>query len=157
MAHVVEKESKSPAKAKEVENTLFKIGIKAFFLVDAGKFKMKDVLVADAPLREAIKEFVLVRDYVYARRDEPEAIDKQRLRAKLDQCHELGRKAARLLLKVMSPHIKPKNTQRIQALVDYFTVDRLMTIVLDRDLTDDVWDLVEAAQQYSNFQYYVDD
>jgi hypothetical protein len=59
----VERESKSSKKATEIEENIYKIGVKAFFLMDAKKINIDQLLVADKPLRSALELLVKCHDH----------------------------------------------------------------------------------------------
>jgi len=65
--------------------------------------------------------------------------------------------AAEILTKLLSPHMKPKNVQKIKDTTDYLgNADRLMQIFYDEALNDDLQELISAGEHYTQFHFYSD-
>jgi len=72
LKRIVEKETSSK-RAAEIEENIFKIGVKAYFLIDGGKCKFDDLLAADKPVRQALDLLAKCFDHVkYSRSPNPE-------------------------------------------------------------------------------------
>jgi hypothetical protein len=147
---IVEKESDSK-KASEIEENIFKIGVKAFFLIDGKKIKWEDLLEADKPLRHALELLIKCHDHAKFSRNPSEKI----LKEKLGEAHKYFAEAATILTKILSPLMKEKNVARIKATTDYVgDTDRLFKIYMDNTLNDPLQDLISAAEHYTQFHFY---
>ena len=72
----------SPKHAEEIEQHLFKVVVKCYFLVDAKKVPVNDLLLADKPLREALSLFNKCYEHIkFTRTPHPELV-KEKLKVK---------------------------------------------------------------------------
>ena len=74
MKVLVEKESGSPKKANEIEEIIFKLGVKIFYLIQKGELSIGEVLVVDEPVRKGLDLFIRCRNHVI---DRSEAKDRR--------------------------------------------------------------------------------
>jgi len=151
LKHIIEKDTKSPKKAAEIEDNLFKIGVKAYFLIDAGKCKFDELLAADKPVRQALEILSKCHDHAkYSRNPNPKLLED-----KFAQVQKLLSEAAAILTNLLSPHMKAKNAQRIKDTTDYLgNPERLMRIFQDDSLNDDLQELISAGEHYTQFHFY---
>jgi len=147
---IIERESDGK-KAHEVEENIFKIGVKAYFLIDGGKCKWDDLLEADKPLRQALEILIKCHDHAKFSRNPSPVL----LKEKFVIVQKNFEEAADKLTKVLSPLMKPANVARIKMTTDYIgNADRLLKIYLDEALNDPLQDLISAAEHYTQFHFY---
>jgi len=152
-------------KANEFEENVIKIGVKIFYLIHNGTILLKDVLVADKPVREALELFARCRNHVADRSESSThnrrltvSINIPALKERLAQVSGHIRQAGMLLSDLLRPHLTPKSIQRIQDIVDYISnADVLFKVLMDRELMQEVYELVSAGEHYSQFHFYIDD
>jgi len=150
---IIERESKSPKKAAEIEDTIFKIGIKTYFIIDEGKLKLDDIFAADEPLRKALELLSKCHDHAkFSRSPNPKLLFQ-----KLQEVEKLVKEAAAALIKILEPLLKPKNTQRIREAIDYIAnADFLSKIFNDSGLDEPLQELINAGDHYTQFHFYAD-
>jgi len=160
---IVEKQS-GIKKANEIEAHLLKLGVKIFLLVRNGRLQIADVLIADKPIRQALELFARCRNHVIERsesvkgRRQTTAINTTALKEKLQEVHDLVNEAAISIKKVLQGHLTPKNLNRVDALIDYVSEPELLyTVLMDRTMQDELYELVSAGEHYSQFHFYEDD
>jgi len=153
LAHIVERESKSSKKAAEIEENIFKIGIKSYFLIDGGKFKWDELLEADKPLRQALELLIKCHDHAkFTRNPNPKI-----LQEKFVQVSQYLSDSAEMLTKLFTGHMKPKNIAKVKETTDYLgSPERLTKIFLDDTLNNDLQELIDAAEHYTQFHFYSD-
>jgi len=151
LKHIVERESKSAKKATEVEETMYKLGVKAYFLIDGGKITIDDLLVADKPLRLALELLAKCHDHAkYSR-----APNEKLLLEKFEEVQKKLHEGADILAKLLEPHLKPKSMKSLQDLVNYVgNAERLYKIFQDSSLDDDLQELISASEHYTQFHFY---
>jgi len=151
LKHIVERNSKSSKKANEVEENIYKFGVKAFFLIDGGKISIDDLLVADKPLRFALELLAKCHDHAKFSR----VPNQKLLLEKFGEVEKKIREGGDILSKLLAPHLKPKNVKILQDLVEYISnADRLFQIFQDTTLDDDLQELVSASEHYTQFHFY---
>jgi len=153
LKHIVERESKSSKKASEIEENIYKLGVKAFFLIDAKKVTMEELLVADKPLRSALELLAKCHDHAKYSRLPNDKLLTDKFGEVQKKMHEGGQ----LLSKTLEPHLKPKNILMLQDLVDYIgNAERLFKIFKDATLDDELQELISASEHYTQFHFYSD-
>jgi len=152
LKHIIERESKSAKKASEIEENIFKIGIKAYFLIDGGRCKLDDFLDADKPLRESLETLIRCHNHAKFSRN----VNTTLLREKFGSVKKNLDVTGEILTKILTPHIKKeRNIQRIKETTDYLgDADRLMLIFTDPSLDNDLQELIDAAEHYTQFHFY---
>jgi len=154
MKRVVEREAKSAKKADEIEAAVFKIGIKAYLLMDSGQLKIHDLLAADKPLRAGLEVLQRIHDHAKFTRNPNEKL----MYEKLGEVNANLQQGRDVLIKILSPHVKPKTIILIKDTIDYLgNPDRLMKIFQDDTLGDDLQELISAAEHYTQFHFYAED
>jgi hypothetical protein len=153
LKHIVELESKSPKRASEMEENIYKLGIKAYFLIDGGKVNIDDLLVADKPLRAALELLAKCHDHAkYSR-----APNEKLLREKFGEVQAKLFEGADILSKLMEPHLKPKTLKTLREIVEFIgNSDRLLKIFQDSSLDDDLQELISASEHYTQFHFYAE-
>eukprot|EP01116_Phalansterium_solitarium_P024164 TRINITY_DN8773_c0_g1_i1.p1 TRINITY_DN8773_c0_g1~~TRINITY_DN8773_c0_g1_i1.p1 ORF type:complete len:334 (+),score=101.55 TRINITY_DN8773_c0_g1_i1:98-1099(+) len=152
--HVVERESNSPKKADEFEESLIKIGVKVFLLLDSGRIQAAKLLVADEPLRAGFE--LLEKCFNYSRFHKQPDLD--HLYIKLQEVQKLLGHATHLSVKVLEPHMKPKSSQLLSDTLGYFAnADFLFKVFKDSALEEDLENLITAATFYLQFHFYDED
>jgi len=151
---IVEKESKSEKRAKIIEQNLYKIGVKCYFLIDSNTLSFNDFLEADRPLRNGLELLSKCHDHAkYSRK-----LNEPLLKERLNEVEKCLREASDVLKKLLSPHIKPQNVQRIDDSMNSIgTADFLEKILLDPDLAEEVQELVNASEHYTQFHFYANE
>jgi len=151
LKHIVELDSKSSKKATEVEENIYKLGIKAYFLIDGGKISIDDLLVADKPLRSALELLAKCHDHAkYSR-----APNDKLLQEKFAEVQAKLYEGADILSKLLEPHLKPKTLKSVRELVEYIgNADRLFKIFKDSSLDEDLQELISASEHYTQFHFY---
>jgi hypothetical protein len=154
LKRIIERESGSSKKASEIEDSIFKIGIKCYFLIQANKVTMSKLLTADEPLRQALEILAKCHDHAKFSRN-PNA---KLLAEKFAEVHSNLDSAAAILSKLVEPHLKPKNIQLIKDTMSYLSnSDRLMKIFNDESLDEDLQELINASEHYTQFHFYADE
>jgi len=75
LKRIVEKDSGSSKKASEIEDAIFKVGIKCYFLIQGNKFTMNQLLAADQPLRQALEVLAKCHDHAkFSRNPNPKLL-----------------------------------------------------------------------------------
>jgi len=153
LKRIIEKDTKSTKKASEIEDNLFKIGVKAYFLIDAGKCKFDDLLAADKPVRQALEILTKCHDHAkYSRNPNPKL-----LQEKFVQVQQLLSETSTTLTALLTAHMKPKNLAKIKETTDYLgNPERLMRIFQDEALNEDLQELISAGDHYTQFHFYSD-
>jgi len=153
LKHIIERESKSSKKATEIEENIYKIGVKAFFLIDAKKVTLDELLIADKPLRAALELLVKCHDHAkYSR-----APNDKLLMEKFAEVQKKMQEGGVLLAKTLEPHLKPKNILMLQDLVSYISdAERLFKIFKDPALDEELQELMSASEHYTQFHFYAD-
>jgi len=112
LKHIVERESKSSKKANEIEENIFKLGVKAYFLLNDKRITMDDLLVADKPLRSALELLAKCHDHAKYSRVPNEGL----LMEKFGEVEKKMKEGGELLSKTLEPHLKPKTIQMLKEL-----------------------------------------
>jgi len=148
---IIEKESKSAKKAQEIEDAIFKVGIKVYFLIDGGKCTIDDMLEAEKPLRKSFE--VLIKSHEYAKFSKN--VVEQELKKRLAEFQKHWFASGDVLRKMLTPHMKPTNGAKIKVLADYLSdIDRLYFIFTEPTLDDELQELISAAEHYTQFHFY---
>jgi len=148
---IIERDTKSSKRANEVEDNIYKLGIKAFFLLDAKKITMDDLLIADKPLRTSLELLAKCHDHAkYSR-----APNDKLLMEKFGEVEKKMHEGGQLLAKTLEPHLKPKNITMLQELVDFIgSSERLFRIFKDVTLDEELQELISASEHYTQFHFY---
>lgn len=153
LRRIIERESKSSKKAGEIEEAIFKVGIKSYFLIEGEKVTMEDLLVADKPLRSALELLAKCHDHAKYSRNPNEKL----LVEKFDEVSKMLHEGASILTKTLSPHLKAKNVSLIKETVDYLGDPvRLLRIFKDTTLDEDLQELMSACEHYTQFHFYAE-
>jgi len=152
--NLVEKEGKSSTeKAKEIEENIFKIGVKTFFILNEGQLTMDDIIKADAPLRSAME--LLSKCYDHAKYSKK--VDDKGLMVHFANVNKQALEAASILTKLLEPHMKPKNLVKIKETIDFLTnPEFLLKVFKEESLDDDLQELISAMEHYTQFHFYSD-
>jgi len=150
---VLEQESKSSKKPQEIEDNMFKIGIKCYFLVEGGKVKIEDLLEADRPLRQALETLIKCHNHAkYSRK-----VNQQLLSEKLELVQKNFLEVTEVMFKTLGPHMKTRNVDKIKETTEYLgNPQRLLTIFTDSAMDENVQILIDAAEHYTQFHFYAD-
>lgn len=156
---LVQRETGSSRKANDMENNVLRVGVKMYFLVVDGKLEPRQVLLADQPLRQALKVFGGCRDHVSAVRFSGRiTLKKDLLETRLEEVAMLVRQAGEHLTESLQPYVRPANIQRINDTVAYFgNPEVLMRVLLDETYEPDLDVLMLAAKHYAQFHFYEED
>jgi len=150
---MVERESKNPKKGAEIEDNIYKFGVKVYFLIDSGKLQADDLLKADQPVREAFEIFIKCHDHI---KYSP-LVNEQLVKDKLQLISDKTTIATNILTKLLAVHLKPKNVTMVQETISYLSdADRLLRIFNDPSLQEEVSDIANAANHYTQFHFYSD-
>jgi hypothetical protein len=145
---LVQAESGSSKKAEELEANILKIAVKAFLLVENKDLKGSDFLKADAPLRAAFN--LLVKVFNGRKRAK-----RERVIEALEKVEKELQEAQKIIVELLSPHIKPKNMMRLTSV--FGTVGNLKfleTIFYDDTIEDELEKLIDAMDYYTQFHYH---
>jgi len=150
---MVERESKNPKKGVEIEDNIYKFGVKVYFLVDSGKLQADDLLKADQPVRDAFEVFIKCHDHI---KYSP-TVNEELVKEKLKTISQKTEQATDILTKILAPLLKPKNVQMVNDTISYLSdADRLLRIFKDPTLQEEVSDIANAANHYTQFHFYAD-
>jgi len=150
---LVDKDPKATKKGADVEDVVFKIGIKCYFLMDNSKIAMKDVLIADIPFRKALELLLKCHDHAKFTRNPSDALLKQ----KFEDINKDFVQAAELLTKLLTPHMKTQNVVLVSETAGYLSdPERMLRIFKDDTLSNELQTLMYAAEHYTQFHYYAD-
>ncbi|ELR22151.1 uncharacterized protein ACA1_160390 [Acanthamoeba castellanii str. Neff] len=150
-------ESKSSKKADRIEDNIYRIGVKMYFLVSDKKLRIEDLAVMDNPFRKALVLFSKIRFQVHVKRDNQADINFDVLREKLGEVRQFVAEAGEGLKGLLASHMKPRNIERIDEVISYVTDPDVVTrILLDPLLDDELFNLESAAKHYSQFFYYAE-
>jgi len=153
LKRIVERESKSSKKANEIEENIYKIGVKAYFLIDGGKITIDDLLVADKPLREGLELLAKCHDHAKFSRQPNQKLLMEKFGEVQKKLHEGGD----ILTKLLEPFLTPKTMKTLQDLADYIgNADRLFRIYQDSALDEDLQELISASEHYTQFHFYAE-
>jgi len=153
LKHIVERDSRSPKKANEVEENIYKLGVKAYFLIDGGKITIEDLLDADRPLRQALELLAKCHDHAKFSRAPNQVLLLEKFKEVEKKLHE----GADILAKLLEPHLKPKSLKTLRELVDYIgNSERLGKIFQDGSLDEDLQELISATEHYTQFHFYAE-
>jgi len=149
--HIVELSSKSKSKAVEIEDNIFKIGIKCYFLVEDKRITIDDLLVADKPLRQALELLSRCYDHAKFARN----VNKELLGQKFGEVNKMLMEAAEKISNLVGPHLKPKNVDMVRSTIEYLgDPERLMQIFMDPAIDEDLQELISAGEHYTQFHFY---
>jgi len=148
---VVERESKSSKKAAEIEENVYKIGVKAYFLLLDNKICWNDLLASDKPCRAALE--LLIKCHNHAKFVRSPNIPG--LQAKFQEVHSFLAEAGTILTKLLAPHMKPRNVARISETIEYLgNPDRLLRVFMDETLNEPLQEMINSAEHYTQFHFY---
>jgi len=137
--------------ATDLENSILKIGIKCYFIIDDGRVKMEDFLVADKPFRMALEQFQKCYDHIRYSRNP----NKKALEDKFVQIKELIKNGGEELKKILEPHIKPKNLLMLSNTINVIAdADFLLAIFTDESLDEPLQELISSGEHYTQFHFY---
>jgi len=144
----------SPKAAEEIEQHLFKVVIKTYFLVDAKKVAVTDLLLADKPLRDGLTLFTKCYEHIkFTRNPHPELV-KDKL--KLIQKNLLD--AANQLQTTLKPHLTSNSLERIRIVAEHLgSPEFLNKILTDSSLDEQLGNLNRACETYTAFHFYADE
>lgn len=150
---IADKETGDPKKGAIVEKNLFKLVVKAYFIVDSGKLKFEDFLDADKPLRQALNLLLKCYDHAKFAR----SVKQEQLKEKLIEVENFIKEAANTLKKLLSPHMKEKNVNRLDEVINIIgKADVLLKVFQDESISDEVSELMDAIERYTQFHFYKD-
>jgi len=144
----------SPKKAEEIEHHLFKVVIKTYFLVDAKKVSVNDLLKADKPLREGLTLFSKCYEHLkFSRNPHPEQV-----KEKLKTINKHLTDAHQALQAILKPHLTPNSIERIKIVGEKLgNPDFLNQILTDSTLDEQLSNLNRACETYTAFHFYADE
>jgi len=150
---LVEKQTKSSKAATDVENNIMKLGIKAYFIIDDGRMKLDDLLLADKPLRQALE--LLSKCYDHARYSK--APNKKALLDKFNQIQKLFEETADILARILKDHMSEKNIGKLRDTLGLLGNAEFLAKVFDDETLDEpLQDLISAAEHYTQFHFYAE-
>jgi len=150
----VEKESKSAKKAAEIEENMYKIGVKSYLLISQDAISFDALLAADKPLRAALEILSKCHDHAKFSRNP----NHKALHDKFVEVNKQLTDAATILKDLLTPHLKPHNVARIKDTLDYLgDPDRLLRIFTDETINEELQELITSADHYTQFHFYSGD
>merc|ERR1712032_819524 len=120
MRMVVTKETGNAKKGVKMEEDIYKIGVKIYFVIEAGNLTLDQVLECDKPFREAIEIFNGCRDHVSSSTAPGGHLDKEEMSKRLQEAGRLGKETASQLKQMLSPFLTAKNLNRIDDVLSYW-------------------------------------
>eukprot|EP01103_Thecamoeba_quadrilineata_P020339 TRINITY_DN8673_c0_g1_i1.p1 TRINITY_DN8673_c0_g1~~TRINITY_DN8673_c0_g1_i1.p1 ORF type:complete len:235 (+),score=47.16 TRINITY_DN8673_c0_g1_i1:23-727(+) len=137
----------SSNKAKDIETLILKFIIKAKVHVDNKTITVEHLLQADKPLREAFETFAELFDF-YG--------DAQvnRLVPKFKRVADLIRQVEKITVDIFSPHLRPKNLERLKSLFNFIAdVDFYIQVWSHPDVYLELFLLVNSMNKYTQFHF----
>jgi Domain of unknown function (DUF758)/PH domain len=138
----------SEKRATEIEDSIIKIAVKSYFLVDNKSLPSDAFLAVDGPLRATFELLGKIYDRMHRCTDDTLMDAFQRVEKHLEE-------AGKVLENLLIAHVTPKSINRLK---DIFTclgsAKFLFAIFKDNELEDEVHDLVKAMESYTMFEYY---
>jgi len=155
---IVKKESGNMKKANEMEQNIFKIGVKCYILISSKKITLGELLAADKTLRQALEVFSKCYHHVVDYATEPGKIREDLLKVKLQQVDDLVKQAGKTLCDILKVHLQEKSIVRVHDIVNYLSnSETLLKVLKDTTLHEDLGELVMAGEHYSQFHFYAED
>jgi len=130
-----------------VEKNMLKLVLKAKVLSDEKLISLKDFYAADEPLRIAFDK--LYQLFLYY--GDPQL---NRMRSQFEEVASLLKTVEEQSVKILKPHLQPKTIQKLTFIFDFFgNADFLMKIYSHPNLYDELFDLTNAFNKYTQFHY----
>jgi len=149
---VVEGDNK---KAEEIERNILKLLAKAKINADNKAIAVKDFLKADQPLRQSFE--ILNECFDHYEDAKTERVQKV-LMEKFFKVERLLREVEKITSNILKPHLQPKSLNRIKVVFDYLaSTDFLMKVWNTPNIYDDLFQLVNAMNRYTQFHYDYDE
>eukprot|EP01120_Amphizonella_sp_Union-15-10_P004837 TRINITY_DN1559_c0_g1_i3.p1 TRINITY_DN1559_c0_g1~~TRINITY_DN1559_c0_g1_i3.p1 ORF type:complete len:374 (+),score=129.04 TRINITY_DN1559_c0_g1_i3:90-1211(+) len=143
---IVKKESNAK-KADELEKNIIKLAVKSYLLIDKGKLRGDDFLIADSPLREAFE--LLIKCFNGRGRVEPKVLSDAFRRVE-----GMLHRAETVITNLLAPFLTPKNMFRISSTFGYLgNAEFLEKVFKDQSLEDELEKLIDAMEYYTQFHY----
>jgi len=137
----------NPKTAKEIENHIIKLIVKAKICVDEKKVTDQDFLKADVPLRKAFNMIVDLYDFFGEKLTE-------KIRSKFSEVSSLMAEVATILRDVYKPHVRPKTLTRLKSVFDVLSNTEFYTKVWAfPDMNRDMEELIDAMNKYTQFNF----
>jgi len=137
----------SEKKAKELEENIVKIAVKAYLLVDNKYLKGEQFLVADKPLRDAFN--LLVKVFNGRTRAK-----KERVIEALQKVEGFLKQAEKVITDLLGPHLSGKNMMKLGSI--FGTVANLKfleSVFYNDDVSAELEKLIDAMDYYTQFHY----
>jgi len=135
-------------KAKEIENNIIKLIVKAKICIDEKKkVQEEEFLKADVPLRRSFNLIVDLYDFF------GEPIN-DRTRNKFEQATSLMVDVSVILRDLYKPHVQPKTLGRLKSIFDVLSNPEFyLSVWKHPDISSDLDDLVDAMNKYIQFNF----
>jgi len=147
MKALVTSESGSDKKAKELEENIIKIAVKAYILVDNKYLKGEQFLVADKPLRDAFN--LLVKVFNGRQRAK-----KERVVEALQKVEVHLKQAEKVITDLLGPHLGGKNMMKLGSIfATVANVKFLESVFYNESVSDELEKLIDAMDYYTQFHY----
>jgi len=144
---LVTTESGSEKKAKELEENIIKIAVKAYILVDNKYLKGEQFLVADKPLRDAFN--LLVKVFNGRQRAK-----KERVVEALQKVEGFLKQAEKVITDLLGPHLGGKNMMKLGSIfATVANVKFLETVFYNDAVSEELEKLIDAMDYYTQFHY----
>eukprot|EP01120_Amphizonella_sp_Union-15-10_P004836 TRINITY_DN1559_c0_g1_i2.p1 TRINITY_DN1559_c0_g1~~TRINITY_DN1559_c0_g1_i2.p1 ORF type:complete len:383 (+),score=98.71 TRINITY_DN1559_c0_g1_i2:76-1224(+) len=143
---IVKKESNAK-KADELEKNIIKLAVKSYLLIDKGKLRGDDFLIADSPLREAFE--LLIKCFNGRGRVETKVLSDA-----FKRVEGMLHRAETVITNLLAPHLTPKNMFRISSTFGYLgNAEFLEKVFKDQALEEELEKLIDAMEYYTQFHY----
>eukprot|EP01119_Soliformovum_irregulare_P004003 TRINITY_DN15019_c0_g1_i1.p1 TRINITY_DN15019_c0_g1~~TRINITY_DN15019_c0_g1_i1.p1 ORF type:complete len:280 (+),score=60.48 TRINITY_DN15019_c0_g1_i1:900-1739(+) len=150
---IIEKDTGSSKKAKELENGLMLVGIHVYLLIEVGELQWNKLLRAERPIRAALD---IMSSCYYHNRFSLQSNDRY-LQEKLIEAARSLKEGIAEIINELSTSMKKKKLQPLRDFGDYIAnPDRLFKIYKTEALDNDLDNLMSAGQHYSQFHYYTE-
>jgi len=134
-------------KAKEIENNIIKLIVKAKICIDEKKVQEEEFLKADVPLRRSFNLIVDLYDFF------GEPIN-DRTRNKFEQATSLMVDVSVILRDLYKPHVQPKTLGRLKSIFDVLSNPEFyLSVWKHPDISSDLDDLVDAMNKYIQIHF----
>lgn len=137
-------------RANEIENSIIKLAVKCYFLVENKSLSSESFLDVDGPIRSAFELISKIYDKMHR-------VNEEALREAFGRVSKDLQKTESVLEGLLLPYVKQKTLQRLKDTFSCLSNPKfLFAVFQDEELEDEIHDLVKAMEYYTQFHVYKD-